>query len=76
MTATSVLTPTAVTRSWNAVQRAVVMLFVIAVFVAVAFAAGRISAPAHHGSSVIAPTVSVSSPSGATEVPCRIGHAC
>jgi hypothetical protein len=52
------------------------MLFVIAAFVAIAFTAGRISAPDHHGSPAIAPTVSVSSPSGATEVPCRVGHPC
>jgi hypothetical protein len=76
MTATSVFTPTAVTRSWTAVQRAVVLLFVIAAFVAIAFTAGRISAPDHHGSPVIAPTVSASSPSGATEVPCHVGHPC
>ena len=42
MTATSVLTPTSVTRSWTAVQRTVAVLFAIAVFVAIAFAAGRI----------------------------------
>jgi len=76
MTATSTLTPTVLTRSWTATQRAVVMLFVIVAFVALAFTAGRISAPDHHGSTVIAPAASVSSPSGATEVPCRIGHPC
>jgi hypothetical protein len=77
MTATSVFTPTAVTRSWSAVHRAAAMLFVIAVFVAIAFTAGRISAPDHHGSSVIAPpTAAVPSPSGAGASPCRVGIPC
>jgi len=51
-------------------------LFVIAAFVAIAFTVGRITAPDHSGSPVIAPTVSVSSPAGAPGVPCRVGHPC
>jgi hypothetical protein len=68
MTATSVLTPTALTRSWTTVQRAAVALFMVAVFVALAFTAGRASVDTHAGSSVIAP-----SPSAATELRCRVG---
>jgi hypothetical protein len=76
MTATSVLAPAAVTRSWNAVQRAAVMVFVLAVFIAVAFTAGRVTAPDHHAVPVIAPTGSVSSPSVTNDYPCRAGHPC
>ncbi len=77
MTATSVLTPTALTRSWTAVQRAAVLMFVVAVFVALAFTAGRASVDAHPGSSVIAPpSLSVPAPSAAGEFRCRIGRPC
>jgi hypothetical protein len=73
MTATSALTPAAMTRPWTAVQRAAVLLFVIAVFVAAAFISGRASVSVHHGSPVIAPaSISVSSPSGAGADICRL----
>jgi len=77
MAAASVLSPSAASRSWNAVHRLVVLLFVVGLFAAAAFAIGRSSVDVHHGSSVIPPApVSVSSPSGATAVGCRVGHPC
>lgn len=76
MTATSISSPTALTRSWSAVQRTVALVFVIAVFAAVAFTVGRASAHTGHGSPVIAPSsISAPSPSGATPQ-CRVGHPC
>ena len=69
MTATSVLAPSAVARSWTAVQRAIVMLFVVVVFAAAAFGIGRATAPAHHTSPAITPAaVSVPSASAAPAV--------
>ena len=77
MTATSVLAPSAVARSWTAVQRAIVMLFVVVVFAAAAFGIGRATAPAHHTSPAITPAaVSVPSASAAPAVACRAGHPC
>jgi hypothetical protein len=77
MTATSVLTPTALTRSWTAVQRAAALLFVFAVFVALAFTVGRASVSVRHDSPVIAPpSLSVPAPSAAGEFRCRIGRPC
>jgi hypothetical protein len=74
MTATSVLIPTAVTRSVNTVQRAVVILFVIVAIAAAAFFVGRATVDARPGSSVIAPvSTPVPSATGNTPVVCRIG---
>jgi len=72
MTATSVLAPST-PRSWKALQRAALIVLVIAAFVALAFAAGRASVSAHHDSPTLAPT-SASAPSaaGATVDNCRI----
>jgi len=76
MTATTTLSPTAVTRSWNSVQRALVSLFVIALFATLAFVGGRASVDAHHTSPVIAPAV-VSVPAlPVPAVPCRVGRPC
>lgn len=73
MTVTSVVSPSARTASWTAVQRAVVLMFVIAAFVALAFVGGRASVDVHHGSSVITPaSISVPSPSSVSADTCRI----
>jgi len=58
------------------VQR-IAILFLVAVFVAVAFTVGRATAPDHHASPVIAPSaVSVPLASGGAAGPCRIGRPC
>lgn len=73
MTVTSVVSPSARTGSWSAVPRAAVLVFVIAVCVALAFVGGRASVDLHHGSSVIAPaSISVPSPSSANTDTCAI----
>ncbi len=75
MTATSpsVFAPGAATRSWTSAQRVVVLLLV-ALFIAVAFTVGRVTAPTHRNVSVIAPAA-VSLPAGAAgdSVQCRVG---
>ena len=77
MAATTTLSPTAVTRSWNAVQRALVSLFVIALFATLAFVGGRASVDVQHGSSVIAPaSIAVPAALPASQVPCRVGRPC
>jgi hypothetical protein len=74
MTATSVLDPTAVTRTWGAVQRAIVVLFVIAAFAVAAFAVGRATAPTHHVAPIIVPSaVSVPSAAAGSNGVCRVG---
>ncbi len=74
MTATSVMTPTVVTRSWKSTQRVAVMLFALIVFSVAAFVAGRASAPSHH-----APTIApISAPfsTGETSGRCQINRPC
>lgn len=71
MTATSTINPSppsVLTRSWTQAQRIVALVFVIAAFVAIAFVAGRASAPVHHGSTTI-----VSTPSVSAATLCRVG---
>jgi hypothetical protein len=75
MTATSVLSPTAATRSWYAVQRTVAMLFVVAVFATLAFTAGRASVHVHRDSPVITPPV-LSVPAPADAYRCYSGRPC
>ena len=74
MTATSVVTPTAVARSWKSVQRVVVLLFALVLFSALAFVAGRASAPSH-ATPTIAPA-SVSVPAGEVSGRCPINRPC
>ena len=74
MTATSVLAPSVVARSWGAVQRALVMLFVVVLFAAAAFAIGRATAPTHRASTVNPPAaVPAATGAGGVGGVCRVG---
>lgn len=73
MTATSTLTPPALTRSWNRAQRVVALVFVVALFIAVAFAAGRASIHTHGSSTITPPSALVPSASDPTGVQCHVG---
>ena len=75
MTATSVITPTAVTRSWKSMQRVFVLVLALIVFSALAFVAGRASAPSHTAPA-IAPATAVSSSAGELSGRCKINRPC
>jgi hypothetical protein len=74
MTATSVVTPNAVTRSWKSVQRVAVMVFALVLFSALAFVAGRASAPSHSTPTIAPATVSF--PAGEVSGRCPINRPC
>jgi len=75
MTATSVVTPTAMTRSWKSMQTVFVLVLALIVFSALAFVAGRASAPSHTAPA-IAPASAVSSPAGEVSGRCKINQPC
>ena len=64
MTATSVLTPSVLSRSWTATQRALAVVFVVLVFSVLAFTVGRASVHSTHTSPPVAPLVSRGSGTG------------
>ena len=76
MTATSVITPTAATRSWKSVQRVAVLLFALIVLSGLAFVAGRASAPSHSAPTIAPSTINL--PASGEEIigRCRINRPC
>ncbi len=75
MTATSpsVFAPSAARRTLTSAQRVVVLLLV-ALFIAVAFTVGRVTAPSHRSISVITPAaVTLPAGAGGDAVQCRVG---
>jgi hypothetical protein len=76
MTATSVMTPTAVTRSWNTVQRVAVLLFALIVLSGLAFVAGRASAPSHTQSTITPTAINLPASGGELAGRCHINRPC
>ena len=76
-TATGVLSSNVVNRTWSTAQRAIALLFVLAVLAVGAFAIGRASAPSGHSSPVIAPASATVPVAGSAPVAhCAVGHPC
>jgi len=73
MTATSVMTPTVATRSWNTLQRVAAIVVMLVVFSVLAFSVGRATAHTTHAPTVFAPA-SVASPEPALR--CAVNHPC
>ena len=76
MTATSVITPTAATRSWKSVQRLAVLLFALIVLSGLAFVAGRASASSHSQPAIAPSAITLPASGGETFGRCPINRPC
>jgi hypothetical protein len=76
VTATTTMSPTAVTRPWSAAQRLAVTMFMIALFATLAFIGGRASVGAHSSPAIAPAPVAVPAAAPVSLLPCRVGRAC